>query len=281
MRFALIAAGWADFLRLLPFVIAFLAWVIGRFATQLPKKPPQRGPVPPRPALPQQPKKAGDPIQSEINEFLRQAQAAREGRAESKPGQPSPATAQSRETTTPSSSRPGDTQRRRSPRRSSSGQSDRGSRREETRSISRPPLPQVTDVSGTPAEQQPRESVAQHVAETLDSSKFTRRATQLSQVQESTDSEFRKHMDRVFQHGLGSLQKEASGIFEAAGAAATAASDAVSAKATAAAAGAQSGTAPVATHKRTSDIALFLAGRKNIRDAIILSEILQRPEHRW
>jgi hypothetical protein len=123
--------------------------------------------------------------------------------------------------------------------------------------------------------------VAQHVADTLDSSKFAKRATQLSQVEQSTDKEFREHMQRVFQHDLGTLKKAPTGIFEAAGAAASAESAAVSAKATAAAAGAQSGTAPVATHKRTSDIALFLAGRKNIRDAIILSEILQRPEHRW
>jgi hypothetical protein len=279
----LIAAGWPDFLRLLPFVIAFLVWVIGRFAGQLPQKPPQRGAIPPKRPPPQPPKKAGDPLQTEIDEFLRQAQAAREGRPAQKSGQPSPIAAQARETATPSSGRPGDAQRKRLPRRTLASQSEIGSRREESRSISRPPLrPVATEESRAKLEPlAPRESVAQHVAESLDSSKFSKRATQLGQVQESTDSEFRQHMQRVFQHELGSLKKEATGIFEAAGAAASAASADVSAKATAAAAGAQSGTAPVATHKRTSDIALFLAGSKNIRDAVILSEILQRPEHRW
>jgi hypothetical protein len=143
--------------------------------------------------------------------------------------------------------------------------------------------PVIVEAARAKSEPQPsaRESVAQHVAETLDSSKFMKRATQLSQVQEATDADFRQHMQRVFQLDLGSLKKEPTGIFEAAGAAAKAASAAVAAKATAAAAGAESGTAPVATQQRTSDIALFLAGRKNIRDAIILSEILQRPEQRW
>jgi hypothetical protein len=270
----LLAAGWAEFLRLLPFVIAFLVWVIGRVATQLPQKPPQRGGAPPRPLPPQASKKVGDSLQGEINEFLRQAQAAREGRG-AKPGQ-APA-AQSQGSITPFSGRPSDAGQKRVSRRP--GQPDRDPRFQEKRQA-QPPV--IAKASGPQSEPVPlRESLAQHVAETMDSSKFTRRATQLSQVQESTDSDFRRHMDRVFQHDLGNLKKETGGIFEVAGAAAHAVTDAAAAKLTAAAAGAQSGTAPVATTKRTSDIALFLAGRKNIRDAIILNEILQRPEHRW
>jgi hypothetical protein len=280
----LAAGGWNDFLRLVPFVIAFLVWVIGRFASQVPQKPPQRGVAAPRPNPPQPPKPAGDPLQTEINEFLRQAQAAREGRAAPKPDQARPAAAQSGDMMTPSSGRPGDVKRQRPSRRPPGAQPRRDSGREETRTTARPlARPVVVEVARARPEPKPpaRESVAQHVAETLDSSKFSKRATQLSQVQESTDADFRQHMQRVFQHDLGTLPKEASGIFEAAGAAANAATAALAAKASAAAAGAESGTAPVATYKHRSDIALFLAGRKNMRDAIILTEILQRPEHRW
>jgi hypothetical protein len=275
MSSPLLAAGWAEFLRLLPFVIAFLVWIIGRVATQLPQKPPPRGAVPPKPLPPPQAgQKVGDSLQGEINEFIRQAQAAREGRG-AKPGQV-PA-AQSKGSIASFSDRLSDSRQKRVFRRP--GQSDRDSRSQEKRPTAPPPVIAKASPRLEPAP--PRESLAQHVAETLDSSKFARRATQLSQVQESTDSDFRRHMDRVFQHDLGNLKKETGGIFEAAGAAANAASDAAAAKMTAAAAGAQAGTAPVATAKRTSDIALFLAGRKNIRDAVILSEILQRPEHRW
>ena len=53
------------------------------------------------------------------------------------------------------------------------------------------------------------------------------------------------------------------------------------AAATVSAAGAQSAYAPAIVRKQASNIALFLAGRKNIRDAIILNEILNRPEARW
>ncbi len=88
-------------------------------------------------------------------------------------------------------------------------------------------------------------------------------------------------MQRVFEHGVGKLKEGPPGMFEAAGAAAAAATAAALTSATASAAGAETATAPIATHKAASNIALFLAGRKNIRDAIILTEILQRPEYRW
>ncbi len=88
-------------------------------------------------------------------------------------------------------------------------------------------------------------------------------------------------MQRVFDRDVGKLKEGPLGMFEAAGAAAAAASAAALTSATASAAGAETATAPVATRKAASNIALFLAGRKNIRDAIILTEILNRPEHRW
>jgi hypothetical protein len=299
MPLLLLAAGWADFIRLLPFIIAFLVWVIGRFASQIPQKIPQRGAAPPKPFAPPPPKQANDPLQSEIDEFLRQAQAVREGRASSKPASAQPATGKMRDagfpstaaspqnpkprsdTISPSSGRPGNVQVPRTARRPPPAKPQRDPRRNQSTPVSNtPPMSIAADVARD-LPQAGRGSVAEHVAETLDSSKFARRATQLSQVQQSTDAEFQAHMQRVFQHDLGSLKKETGGIFEAAGAASDAASAALAAKAGAAAAGAQSGTAPTAVYQRRNDIAVFLAGRKNVRDAIILSEILQRPEHRW
>src|SRR5437879_3295661 len=88
----LLAAGfnWDDLIRLAPFIIALLVWVINRFASTAPKKPPQGRPVQAKPAAPPIAKQANDPLQSEIDEFLRQAKSLREG----KPNQPREAMAQ-------------------------------------------------------------------------------------------------------------------------------------------------------------------------------------------
>src|SRR5262245_40664606 len=75
----LLAAGWEELIKILPFVIAILVWVINHFAGQVPAKPPQRGQAG-KPPAPPRPKPANDPLQSEIDEFLRQAQAVRDGK---------------------------------------------------------------------------------------------------------------------------------------------------------------------------------------------------------
>jgi hypothetical protein len=137
----------------------------------------------------------------------------------------------------------------------------------------------VTPVVGEVVEaERPRESLAEQLAHRPERSVFDQRARQLSQVQQASDSEFRQHMQKVFDHDVGKLKPAAMGMFEAAGAAAAAVATQA---ASAAAAGAQSSTAPSTVRARTSDIALFLAGKKNIRDAIVLTEILRRPEERW
>jgi hypothetical protein len=276
MQLLLAAPGWVDFARVLPFIIAFLVWVIGRFASQVPNKPPQRGPMPGKPVIrPQKPGPPGDSLQSEIDDFLRQAQAAREGRTTGKAGQASPSTAQSE--AGKKSGRPDETQRKKQqPRRTVTRQTDRGVRRDESRPLSQTSLSKSTTESSSQQESQPRrESLAEHVAETLDSSKFARRATKLSNVQESLDAEFRQHMQRVFKHDLVDTAGTAAGSSTpssgpAANLAATATGVAV---------------APVVTlsadRKVAADIAALLAGGKGIRDAVILTEILQRPEQRW
>lgn len=265
----LFAAGWNDFLKILPIVVVILVWVINQFsgkfqAPQLPQKrvPPMNPPAAP-PRAQQGVPPGQQPLQAEIEEFLRQAQALREGRPVPPRNQPARAAAGQEGASAGASRRPRQSQRR---------PQDGTGRREPPRTA--PPEP------AAPVAEPPRESVAQYVAEHIDSSKFAQRASSLSNIQKETD-EFQQHMSRVFDRGIGKLDKGPLGMFEAAGQNAAAASAAAATSATTAAGGAESATAPIATFKVASNIALFLAGRKNIRDAIILTEILQRPEHRW
>ncbi len=80
----LLAAAWDDFFKILPFIIVVLVWVINQFAGKLqPPQPPKRVPPfkPPVPPPAQQAAPPGQqPLQAEIEEFLRQAQAMRAGR---------------------------------------------------------------------------------------------------------------------------------------------------------------------------------------------------------
>jgi hypothetical protein len=267
-----LGAGWDLFLQILPFVIALLVWVINRFATVAAQKPPPGKAAMRRPAAPQAAKPAGDPLQNEIDEFLRQAKAAREGQGAAAQGMKPAPPGQQRGA--PPEARPGQPPIARPQRRMQPTPGRRVARRDETRPTP-PPVrpPVVVEVVEAPPV---RESVAEHVAQALDSEKFSRRATQLSQVQKTSDDEFQQHMQRVFQHGLGNLNPQPAGIFEAAAQAAAATAAATAAPASAA--GSQSAAAPAATKKGATDIAVFLAGRRNVRDAVILSEILKRPQ---
>ena len=268
----LFAAGWNDFLRILPIVVVILVWVINQFSGKLQAPQPPQKRVPPMnpqaapPPRPQQGIPPGQqPLQAEIEEFLRQAQALREGRPVPPRNQPARPAVQQQ------AAPPGAGASRR-PRQQQRRPQDADAKREPARPA--PPQP------AAPAAEPPRESVAQYVAEHIDSSKFAQRASSLSNIQKETD-EFQQHMARVFDRGVGKIEKGPLGMFEAAGQVAAAASAVAATSATTAAGGAESATAPIATFKVASNIALFLAGRKNIRDAIILTEILQRPEHRW
>jgi hypothetical protein len=279
MNGALLAVGWDELFRLMPFIIALLFWVISHFAGQVQKKPPQRSKPATLPSSPKQAKPPNDALQSEIDEFLKQAKAVREGKtATAKPTAASQSASTSQRELPPKTARTAEFPSPRSPRRLPPMLPKRGQRRDETRPVVRTLTP--SPPAGT--ENRPvRESLSQHVAESLDNSKFARRATQLSQVQEDSDNEFKQHMQRVFQRELGTLKTESAGIFETAAATAADVTATALAKATASAAGSQSATAPVVVRKGSTDISLFLAGRKNMRDAMILSEIMQRPEQRW
>jgi hypothetical protein len=279
MDCTLLAVGWDELFRLMPFIIALLFWVISHFAGQVQKKPPQRNKPATLPNSPKQTKPVNDSLQTEIDEFLKQAKAVREGKAATiKPTAASPSSSASQRDLPQKTVRTAEFPSPKSPRRVPPALPKRGPRREESRPVVRTLVP--SPPAGT--DNRPlRESLSQHVAESLDNSKFARRATQLSQVQEESDNEFKQHMQRVFQRELGTLKTESAGIFETAAATAADVTATALAKATASAAGSQSATAPVVVRKGSTDISLFLAGRKNMRDAMILSEIMQRPEHRW
>jgi hypothetical protein len=279
MDCTIFAVAWDELFRLLPIIVAVLVWVISHFAGQAPKKPPQRNKPATLPNSPKQAKPANESLQSEIDEFLKQAKAVREGKAATEKSSPRKATSPLAGEGPSKPLRPVDFPPQKTSRRLAPTLPKRGPRREEARPVLRPQTPSIAP--DLPQNRPVRESVAQHVAETLDNSKFARRATQLSQVQQDSDNEFKQHMQRVFQRELGTLKTESAGIFEAAAATAADISATALAKATASAAGSQSATAPTVARKGSSDIALFLAGRKNMRDAIILSEIMQRPEQRW
>ena len=84
-------------------------------------------------------------------------------------------------------------------------------------------------------------------------------------------------MQRVFKHDIGNLASAPTAL-------STPADSGAAAKLSA---GAATGAAvapvamPATDRKVATDIAALLAGGKGIRDAIILTEILQRPEQRW
>lgn len=267
MFIPLFAANWDDLIKIASFVVVGLYYLITMFAKKAKVQPP-----PPRPRpIELQPQQAtvgpaaarptADPLQTEINDFLRQAQAQRDDR--DNPGK--------RAVGQPLTESP---RRPRPKRRPVSGTIKRDAPR-------RPSLPaqQATPVVvEVVTAEKPRESLAELMANRKETGVFDQTSRPLSQRQQASDSEFQQHMDKVFDHKLGSLKPTALGMFEAAGAAAAVVATQA---ATANAAVAQSSTAPVTIHKGASDISLFLAGKKNIRDAVILSEILKRPEDRW
>jgi hypothetical protein len=255
----LFAADWETLFKVGGAIVVGLYYLISAFAKKVEQKPQPRRMQPVNGPQKEAPKQA-DPLQAEIDEFLRKAQAQREGRRDDfEPPKPQPSLEPPR--------------RPRPKRRPVSSSSRRESPKRQ------PPQQPVTPVlvEVVPPERT-RESLAEQLAHRSEGSVFDQRARQLSHVQQASDNEFQQHMQKVFDHDVGKLGSPALGLFEAAGAAAAAAATEA---ASATAGSAQSSAAPATVRKRTSDIALFLAGKKNIRDAVILTEILRRPEERW
>lgn len=120
------------------------------------------------------------------------------------------------------------------------------------------------DVSGAPAGLAPPQglegaanlpSVAQHVAEHVGKKKKRKRLTKLDEVDERVET----HVHQVFDHEVGSLSAKAG-------------------DATLAAAGGKPAERPAPL---AGLIAAMFRDPNNVRSAVILSEVLRRPDDRW
>ncbi len=108
--------------------------------------------------------------------------------------------------------------------------------------------------------------VQKHVGEYLNSEKFARRAGELGDEVAHTDQRMGKHLEEVFEHDVGQLTGmpgEAAGAPEVTEAATL--EDRVADLPATAAAG----------------LPVLLGSAESIRQAIVISEILGRPEDRW
>lgn len=240
---ALFAADWVDVL--IP-VVVFLVWLINQIAgakkAAPPVRPQPRPNAPPnpagQPAAPQAGGKRG--LMDEVEQFLREARKAMEQQQQAAgqrakpapPPQPRPA----------AKSKPPRTKK---PQPPATKQVGRLSPTDQPRIQSRLADRQLDEVrlGG---------SVAQHVQEHLDTSRFDERAGKLSHLRQRVEQDIGSHVQQVFDHQVGSLAPQA-------------------------AAPAAAGDAP----NPAAQIAAMLRDPAGMRNAIILQEILSPPSHRW
>jgi len=97
------------------------------------------------------------------------------------------------------------------------------------------------------------ERLARQINQDLNTSRFQRHARELGEEVVHAESHFEEHLHSVFDHQLGRLGEGSAPKPGEAGIPATAA----------------------------AGLAAMLADAQSLRQAIVLSEILSRPEHRW
>lgn len=128
------------------------------------------------------------------------------------------------------------------------------------------PVTMLSDTSDQDFEVRTGQSVADHVREHLDNRQFSQRAEHLGdQGINKGDLEREAHRKQVFDHQLGRLADTSNQQSE------------------------KILTAQAATRQATTDaaaaaaipIASMLANPESLKQAVILNEILSRPEHRW
>jgi hypothetical protein len=105
-----------------------------------------------------------------------------------------------------------------------------------------------------------REAVSQHVAQHLDPSSIRRHTAQLGAELAQEEAKHQSELREKFGHKLGRLS---------------------STKPATAGAPAASQVTNLAVPTRAGDLAQLLRSPASIRQAILLNEILARPEHRW
>ncbi len=188
------------------------------------------------------PMNPADPIDNEIAEFLKKASTKRDN----------PRRANERGTASlPPPAAPRDQNRNRGQRRKS-GEESRENRRKRSASPSGPVE------TPTPAEIISDSSRGR--LGDLDTRKFAERAAHLTKLDHAEDS-IEKHLKQVFSHPVGHLS---TSLREEQAAALTPTQMATAAK----------------TLRDASGIAQMLT-HANLKTAVVLNEVLQRPEHRW
>jgi hypothetical protein len=218
---------------LLLFILGpFLFRLIGGSERQPDRTPPRRRPRPAAPGQKPQPPGQSTPLESEIEDFLRRAEAQRRGTppAEVEVIEPRP--------------QPGHTLAKRA------GQRD-------------------VDIEILDAQVVPDEGLGTPLSSSINTSEFERRSERLGDRVEHADDAMEARLHAVFDHGLGDLSRRSASVATAGFTPAPEESPAPGASERAAA----------------SAVAASLAARlrspQGMREAIVLREILERPEHRW
>ncbi len=122
--------------------------------------------------------------------------------------------------------------------------------------------PEIVDAEIIEADPFPsHENVAQHVTRHMDMREFTERASHLGEEVGLADDNLEARLHSTFDHDLGKLAKgdTATDDFHQS----------------------QSQAAKTAARSAAANLAAMLTQPQNLRQAIILSEILGRPEDRW
>jgi hypothetical protein len=259
----LLAGGFDAWAEVIFFLVMGFLWLINRISAMVetarrppPVRRPPMQPVPPadgppqqvpqmppgqRVAAPAQPRTAAESLQNEIDEFLRRATGRQQSPQQF--GQPQQPGQMSRQR--PAGQRPTITVSRSDPRRGK---------------------PTTVVVRTKPSAQAPTEpletpeAISEHVKQYLDTRSFEQRSSHLSSIDEK-ERQFDQQIQQTFGHGLGHLKPSALS---------TGGDSNVSA----------------AAFQQSPAVAInpLIRGLQNpvdIRKAIVLNEILQRPEGRW
>ena len=190
---------------------------------------------------PQPPKKAGG-LEDEIGEFLRRAAKGRAGQPER-----------------PAAPEAGQPAQAGLPPRPVQPRAQAG-RPQQRRPAQRPVQAQVVEPQRPPV----GEGVKEAVEKDLNTSVFQQRAQSLGEETRQTRQTTEQRLHKKFDHELGSLEAESHKRAKSATKAKEPAAEPLAVPATSAA-----------------GFAALLANVDNVRQAVVLNEILQRPEHRW
>jgi len=224
-------------------IVVFTIWVINAIASANKNKPQPRPPAA-RPAG-QNPRQGRGPLE-EVEQFLREARKAMDAqqRPQQRPQQVPPRQPQRAAA-----------QKQKPTARLQKPTAKKPDKPQQRKSISDAPRLKSQLVERDLDEVRRGDSVSQHVQQHLGTDKFDDRAGQFSHIKRSVDQDINAHVKSAFDHQVGRLAQQGDGS---------------AAQPTSAL-----GESPAV------QIAELLRDPQNLRNAIILQEILQPPTHRW